>query len=182
MFVCVGRWQRSNVACQADKEKAKIRAIEQISADITFVVYTAKVFFDRNKTSNCCVYSNSFEASRQNSVVFHSTHYSLLLLFIFLPFFFSGHLVDSDYKEFKQNGGGKKLKLFPCRRKQMATNWLPFWMLILSWCCHLLPGDTFRAFVLAENVRLDLTTANGYQWQTSLPNGSKSRGYVSIIK
>lgn len=54
----------------------------------------------------------------------------------------------------------------------MATNWLPFWMLILSWCCHLLPGDTFRAFVLAENVRLDLTTANGYQWQTSLPNGS----------
>ena len=67
--------------------------------------------------------------------------------------------------------------------KQMARadNWSPFWMLILSccWCCcHLMPGDTFRpsAVVSAENVRLDLTTANGYPWRASLPNGSKSRG------
>jgi hypothetical protein len=67
--------------------------------------------------------------------------------------------------------------------KQMvcASYWTPFWMLILPLCyCHLMPGDTFRPSVVsAENVRLDLTTANGYQWRTSLPNGSKSRGYVA---
>ncbi|XP_046449905.1 beta-mannosidase-like [Daphnia pulex] len=60
--------------------------------------------------------------------------------------------------------------------KQMvcASYWTPFWMLILPLCyCHLMPGDTFRPSVVsAENVRLDLTTANGYQWRTSLPNGS----------
>lgn len=112
MFVCVGRWQRSNVACQADKEKAKIRAIEQISADITFVVYTAKVFFDRNKTSNCCVYSNSFEASRQNSVVFHSTHCSLLLLFIFLPFFFLDIWLIAIIKSSSKTEGEKNLNCF----------------------------------------------------------------------
>lgn len=51
-----------------------------------------------------------------------------------------------------------------------------FWKLLaLCWSCCLLPGDTFRPSVLAENVRVDLTTANGYQWQASLPNGSKSR-------
>ncbi len=51
-----------------------------------------------------------------------------------------------------------------------------FWKLLeLYWSCCLLPGDTFRPSVLAENVRVDLTTANGYQWQASLPNGSRSR-------
>ena len=27
--------------------------------------------------------------------------------------------------------------------------------------------------IRAENIQLDLTTLNGYQWQVSLPNGSK---------
>ena len=48
-----------------------------------------------------------------------------------------------------------------------------FWKLLaaLAWCCHLLSG---------ENVLLDLTTANGYQWEASLPNGSKSLHFAFI--
>lgn len=48
----------------------------------------------------------------------------------------------------------------------MLANWLLFWIILVCF-------STFRP-ALAENVQLDLTTANGYQWQASLPNGSKS--------
>jgi hypothetical protein len=89
--------------------------------------------------------------------------------------FAPGH--PGDEKEIKT----LEVKLLMTMKQMVcASYWTPFWMLILPLCCHLMPGDTFRPSVVsAENVRLDLTTANGYQWRTSLPNGSKSRGYVA---